>query len=150
RGISSSSQPSLMAMMLMQLNLKPGHRVLEIGAGTGYNAALMARIVGDTGQVTTIDIDEDIIKQAEANIAKTGLKNVRAVCADGTVGYPEGAPYDRVVLTVSSIDIAPAWIEQLKPDAYLLIPLLLEDGLLQRAILFRQTEGCLESSTMFP
>src|SRR4051812_2082062 len=59
--ISSSSQPTIMAIMLEQLQLKPGQRVLEIGAGTGYNAALIAHIVGSKGYVTTIDLDEDIV-----------------------------------------------------------------------------------------
>ena len=60
--VSSSSQPTIMAIMLEQLDLQPGQRVLEIGAGTGYNAALMAHIVGETGQVVTIDIDQDIVE----------------------------------------------------------------------------------------
>jgi protein-L-isoaspartate(D-aspartate) O-methyltransferase len=62
--ISSSSQPTIMAIMLEQLGLEPGHKVLEIGAGTGYNAALMAHIVGETGRVITVDIDEDLVEAA--------------------------------------------------------------------------------------
>src|SRR5579859_6035322 len=69
--ISSSSQPAIMAIMLEQLELQPGQRVLEIGAGTGYNAALIAHIVGETGQVVTIDIDEDIVADARTHLAQT-------------------------------------------------------------------------------
>ena len=66
--ISSSSEPAIMAIMLEQLDLEPGQKVLEIGAGTGYNAALMAHIVGETGQVVTIDIDDDLVEAAQAHL----------------------------------------------------------------------------------
>src|SRR5262249_53872868 len=67
--ISSSSQPTIMAIMLDQLGVEPGHRVLEIGAGTGYNAALLAQLVGPAGEVTSIDIDEDVVERARAGLA---------------------------------------------------------------------------------
>src|SRR5205807_917301 len=81
--VSSSSQPSLMAIMLEQLQLEPGHRVLEIGAGTGYNAALMAHIVGKRGQIITVDIDEDIVENARAHLQAAGYEQVQVICADG-------------------------------------------------------------------
>lgn len=121
--VSSSSQPTIMAIMLEQLDLQPGQRVLEIGAGTGYNAALMAHIVGDTGQVVTIDIDDDIVEGARTHLAAAGFERVQVICADGGLGYPDGAPYDRIILTVSSADITPAWREQLRPDGRFLLPL---------------------------
>src|SRR5215210_2312005 len=77
--ISSSSQPAIMAIMLEQLGLEPGHRVLEIGAGTGYNAALMAHIVGATGRVITLDIDEDIVDNARRHLAAAGCDQVQVV-----------------------------------------------------------------------
>ena len=123
RPISSSSQPAVMAVMLEQLGLEPGHRVLEIGAGTGYNAALMAWLVGETGQVVTVDIDDDIVAGARAHLAAAGFDWVRVVCGDGALGYPDAAPYDRIILTVGAWDIAPAWIEQLRPGGRLLLPL---------------------------
>jgi len=121
--ISSSSQPTIMAIMLEQLGLKPGQRVLEIGAGTGYNAALIAHLVGEQGQVVTVDIDEDIVEQARARLRAAGLERVQVIHADGGQGYPEAAPYDRLLLTVSAADIAPAWREQLQPDGRLVLPL---------------------------
>src|SRR5436309_303930 len=87
---SSASQPSMMAIMLEQLDLRPGHQVLEIGAGTGYNAALMSLIVGSRGRVVTIDIDEDIVQSARSHLATAGCGNVQVICSDGALGYPNG------------------------------------------------------------
>src|SRR4030081_2626179 len=109
--------------MLEQLDLRPGHHVLEIGAGTGYNAALMARIVGPAGAVTAVDIDEDLIARAAVHLAEAGVSGVELVAADGALGYPTGAPYDRIVLTVGSSDIRPEWVAQLGPGGRLLLPL---------------------------
>ena len=113
--VSSSSQPAMMAIMLEQLDLQPGHRVLEVGAGSGYNAGLMAHIVGDSGQVTTIDIDEDLVEGARNGLREAGRDAVTVVCQDGGFGHPDHAPYDRIILTVAAWDIVPAWREQLKP-----------------------------------
>jgi protein-L-isoaspartate(D-aspartate) O-methyltransferase len=121
--VSSSSQPAIMAFMLEQLQLQPGHRVLEIGAGTGYNAALMAHIVGDMGQVVTVDLDEDLVASAREHLSAAGFSRVQVVRGDGGLGYPADAPYDRIILTVGAADILPAWHEQLKPEGRLVLPL---------------------------
>ncbi|NMH96736.1 methyltransferase, FxLD system [Pseudonocardia acidicola] len=121
--ISSASQPSMMAIMLEQLDLRPGHQVLEIGAGTGYNAALMARLVGPTGSVTAIDIDPELIAQAEQNLRAAGVRGVELLVGDGALGHPAGAPYDRIILTVGSWDVRPEWVAQLVPGGRLLLPL---------------------------
>jgi protein-L-isoaspartate(D-aspartate) O-methyltransferase len=141
--VSSSSQPAIMAIMLEQLELQPGQRVLEIGAGTGYNAALMAHIVGDAGLVVTIDIDEDIVESARAHLAEAGCGHVHVVCTDGGLGYPEAAPFDRIILTVNAADITPSWRAQLKPDGRLLLPLLLRGP--QASIAFAPVEDHMES-----
>jgi protein-L-isoaspartate(D-aspartate) O-methyltransferase len=120
---SSASQPSMMAIMLGQLGLRPGHRVLEIGAGTGYNAALMAHIVGPAGRVVAVDIDAGLVDGAALHLAAAGVDDVELVCADGALGYPPAAPYDRIVLTVGSGDVRPEWVEQLAPRGRLLLPL---------------------------
>ncbi len=143
RIVSSSSQPTMMAIMLQQLDLRPGQRVLEIGAGTGYNAALLARLVGKRGQVVTIDIDEDIVANARAHLQAAGYGHVQVHCADGFAGYADAAPYDRIILTVNAADIAPAWREQLKPDGRLLLPLSLRDA--QVSVAFKPVEDHLES-----
>jgi protein-L-isoaspartate(D-aspartate) O-methyltransferase len=121
--ISSSSQPAMMAIMLEQLRLRPGHRVLEIGTGTGYNAAVMAHIVGPEGTVVTVDIDADLIARATASLAEAGYSQVRTMCADGGYGDPRDAPFDRIIVTAGAWDIAPAWLDQLGPGGRLVLPL---------------------------
>ncbi len=120
---SSASQPSVVAMMLEALDLEPGMRVLEIGAGTGYNAALMAEVVGDPRLVTTIDIDPDVVAQTRGLLARAGYGAVEVICRDGALGHAASAPFDRVVATVGCSDISWDWVEQMHPDGLLLVPL---------------------------
>lgn len=148
RFVSSSSQPTIMAIMLEQLDLHKGQRVLEIGAGTGYNAALMAHIVGETGHVVTIDIDEDIVENARAHLAAAGYERVQVVCADGGSGFPAAAPYDRIILTVNAGDITPAWHEQLTADGRLLLPLSVRGP--QLAVAFKRVGTHFESVSIQP
>ncbi|MDQ7828157.1 MAG: DUF309 domain-containing protein [Armatimonadota bacterium] len=119
--ISSSSMPAIMAAMLEQLDVRPGHRVLEIGAGTGYNAALLAALAGPTGRVTTVDLDEDIVQEARAHLADAGFA-AQVVCRDGWLGVEEDAPFDRIVATVGVWDLSPHWVEQLREGGVLVIP----------------------------
>ena len=132
---SSSSQPILMADMLEALRLEPGLKVLEIGAGVGYNAALMADWVGDGSLVTTVDLDPgmaDIARTNLANLAQLSGKTfdrVSVVAADGSLGYPPNAPYDRIIVTVQQWEIAPAWIEQLRVGGIMLLPLTVSNHL---------------------
>jgi protein-L-isoaspartate(D-aspartate) O-methyltransferase len=138
---SSASQPSMMAIMLEQLGLRAGQRVLEIGAGTGYNAALMSTVVGSAGAVTAIDIDADLVDAAaehlaaaRPHLASAGAAEVRLVCGDGALGHPDGAPYDRIVLTVGSDDVRPEWVDQLAPGGRLLLPLAVRGSQLSVAL----------------
>lgn len=131
---SSASQPSMVAIMLEQLDLRPGLRVLEIGAGTGWNAGLMARIVGSTGAVTSVDIDADLVASAAAHLAAAGVDGVQLICGDGVLGHPDGAPFDRIVLTVGSDDVWPAWTAQLAPGGRLLLPLTVRGSQLSVAL----------------
>src|SRR4029453_3529461 len=119
--ISSSSQPEIMATMLDQLRLAPGLRVLEIGAGTGYNAALMAHIVGEKGAVVTMDVDDDLAESARAHLSAPGP--AQGAAGGGGLGHPAGAPYDRIILTVGAWDVAPAWWAQLRLGGRLVLPL---------------------------
>jgi protein-L-isoaspartate(D-aspartate) O-methyltransferase len=114
RPTSSSSQPSIMAIQLEALDLESGHSVLEIGAGTGYNAALMGVLVGQGGEVTSIDINADLVLEASKMLARAGATNVRVLQEDGFVGYLAYAPYDRILATCSVESIPRAWVDQLK------------------------------------
>jgi protein-L-isoaspartate(D-aspartate) O-methyltransferase len=107
-GVSSSSQPAIMAIMLEQLDAQPGQGVLEIGAGTRYNAALLAHIVGPAGRVVAVDIDPDTVEAARHHLDTAGFERVQVICSDRSLGYPSGAPYDRIILTVGASDITPA------------------------------------------
>lgn len=121
--ISSSSQPTIMAHMMEQLGLEPSSRVLEIGAGTGYNAALMAHVVGEAGSITTVDIDQDIVDEAAGNLSKAGYGHVKVICGDGFEGFPEGDPYDGISVTVGAYDVSPHWVDQLKEGGVMVVPL---------------------------
>ena len=121
--LSCASLPAVVAMMLDQLDVRPGQRILEIGAGTGYNAALLAHLTGPSGQVTTIDIDPDVTAQARQALDATGHQHVRVLTADGAHGDPDHAPYDRVIVTVGAWDLPPAWREQLSDGGRLVVPL---------------------------
>ncbi|MCH7984781.1 MAG: methyltransferase, FxLD system [Chloroflexi bacterium] len=144
--VSGASQPSVMALMLEQLELQPGQCVLEIGAGTGYNAALIQYIVGDRGKVVTIDIDDDIAAAARQHLVTAGLGHVNVVCSDGAFGYPDAAPFDRIILTVGAWDIAAAWREQLRPDGILVLPLSV--GGVELSIAFAVVNSHLESRSV--
>jgi protein-L-isoaspartate(D-aspartate) O-methyltransferase len=121
--VSSSSQPAMMAIMLDQLGLEPGHRVLEIGTGSGYNAAVMSAVVGPQGQVVSIDIDPELVERSRASLAEAGYERVTLLCADGGFGDPADAPFDRIIVTAGAWDIAPAWLEQVAPAGLLVLPL---------------------------
>ncbi|TCO50563.1 protein-L-isoaspartate(D-aspartate) O-methyltransferase [Kribbella antiqua] len=140
--ISSVSQPSIVALMLEQAEIRSGDRVLEIGSG-GYNAALMRELAGPKGSVTTVDIDPEVTDRARAALAEAGYDDVRVVQADGEFGAPDGAPYDRIVVTVTAWDIAPAWIEQLEPDGRIVVPVRLRGQ--TRSIAFDKVGDHLES-----
>jgi protein-L-isoaspartate(D-aspartate) O-methyltransferase len=148
RPVSSSSQPAIMARMLDQLDVQPGHRVLEIGTGSGYNAALLGHLVGETGAVVSVDIDADLVADARERLAACGVSQVTVGCGDGGLGWPEHAPYDRIIATVGAWDISPAWVAQLAPQGRLVVPLDLRGP--QRSIAFQQIDNHLESISAVP
>ncbi|WP_329195314.1 MULTISPECIES: methyltransferase domain-containing protein [unclassified Streptomyces] len=119
--LSSSSQPSLMAKMLESLEVRDGDDVLEIGAGTGYNAALLCHRLGDE-HVTTVDLDEEITESARAHLVRLGYRPT-VVTGDGARGCPSRAPFDRILVTCTLPLIPPAWLGQCRPGARILAPL---------------------------
>lgn len=138
--ISAASQPTIVAMMLEQLQVEPGHYVLELGAGTGYNAGLLGYLVGDYGRVITIDVDQDLVAGARTGLAAAGAKgNVRAILGDGALGYAAGGPYDRIIATVGAWGLPAPWLEQLAPGGRLVVPLRIR-GSVSRSIVFERSK----------
>ncbi|MET9955635.1 methyltransferase domain-containing protein [Streptomyces sp. NPDC006339] len=119
--ISSASQPSLMARMLEALDVHDGHDVLEIGAGTGYGAALLCHRLGED-HVTTVDLDEEIAESARVHLAAAGHRPA-VVTGDGARGCPAHAPYDRIVATCAVPCVPYSWLAQCRPGARILTPL---------------------------
>lgn len=146
--LSLASQPGVVATMLEQLDVQAGDRVLEIGAGTGYNAALLACLVGVEGRVTTVDLDEDITDAALRNLAVAGYERVRVVCGDGEFDAENDAPFDRLIATVSAWDLSPSWLDQLSRDGRIVVPLRLR-GLI-RSVAFERADGHLVSGSVEP
>jgi protein-L-isoaspartate(D-aspartate) O-methyltransferase len=124
--LSSSSQPAIMALMLEMLDARPGHRVVEIGAGTGYNAALLDRLTRPGGTVFTVDVDPGVARQAAAGLREVGAR-VQVLVADGTQHLPLTRPVDRMEVTASASALPRAWHDQLVPGGRLVVPLRLSD-----------------------
>jgi protein-L-isoaspartate(D-aspartate) O-methyltransferase len=118
---SSASMPKLVADMLDQLDPRVGHRVLEIGTGTGWNAALLAHLLG-AEHVTSIEIDPDIAARARQALADHGYGKVTAVVGDGALGYPPGAPYDRLIATAAARRVPYPWVAQTRPGGRIVLP----------------------------
>ncbi|MEU6028642.1 methyltransferase, FxLD system [Streptomyces tauricus] len=138
--ISCASQPGVVGLMLDQLEAQPGERILELGAGTGYNAGLLAHLVGESGHVTTLDVDDDLVEGARTHLTAAGITNVDAVTRDGALGYAEAAPYDRIIATVGAHGVPHAWLQQLAPGGRLLVPQRLK-GTVSRSIAYEQRDG---------
>ena len=120
----------MVSIMNEALRLEAGHKVLEVGAGSGWHAATMAEIVApsDTprsewGHVYTVEIIRGLAEFARRNIMKAGYGDrVTIMCTDGSLGYPEKAPYDRILVTAAAPDVPKPLTEQLKPGGTILIP----------------------------
>lgn len=148
--LSSASSPNLVAGMLELLDVAPGHRVLEIGAATGINAALLAELTGPTGHVTTIEIDDDLAHGARDALASTGYAGVEVITGDGALGHPAGGPFDRIVVTAGAFDIPADWWDQLAPHGRIVVPLRLHPSGLTRVLplVRRNTDNMVSTSAL--
>jgi protein-L-isoaspartate(D-aspartate) O-methyltransferase len=139
--ISSSSQPSMMALMLEQLALEPGMRVLEIGTGSGYNAALLARLAGPQGSVVTLDLEADLVRDAAAALAD--VPTVEVLLADADAPGVLAGTFDRIIATGAASEVSPEWFAALRPGGRIVLPLVL--GTLQVSVAFERAGVALES-----
>ena len=147
---TTSSQPSLMAQFMEELDIKEGSRVLEIGGGTGYNAAVMAKIVGETGLVVSIEYNKKIYDLGRKALERAGINNVIFLNKDGFEGEKEYAPYD-AILSAVGVDFVPKnWFEQLKDGGRLIAPLNVKSSTFyQPTLLFWKENGWIYAKQRF-
>ncbi len=132
------SQPYIVALMTELLDVKPGDSVLEIGTGSGYQAAVLAELVR---QVYSIEIIEPVGKNAAALLQQLGYRNVETRIGDGYLGWPERAPFDAIIVTAAARQIPPALVEQLKPGGRMVIPVGAEDEVQFLRVMVKQADG---------
>lgn len=138
--LSSSSQPTMMAIMLQQLRLARDMNVLEIGTASGYNAAILSQIVGAGGYTTTLEIDRELAEAARNNLLRAGFGKVLVVDCDAAGGYEPRAQYDRILATAGVWDVPRRWLQQLRADGRLVVPIWL-DGVQVSAAFTPQPDG---------
>jgi protein-L-isoaspartate(D-aspartate) O-methyltransferase len=141
--VSSVSAPWLQAMMIGQAGVGPGMRVMEIGSG-GYNAALLREIVGDGGQVTTVDIDSEVTGRARRCLAAAGYDDIEVICADAEFALAPGRTFDAIIVTVGAWDIPASWPSQLANNGRLVVPLRTQG--MTRSRVLEQRDGTLVST----
>jgi protein-L-isoaspartate(D-aspartate) O-methyltransferase len=117
----------MVALMLEELQLLPGQRVLEVGCGSGYNAACIATMLGQTGRLISLEVNQELVEFARANVAKLGLETrIEIHQADGSLGWPpreKREHYDRIAVTAATPEIPKSLVEQLTREGILLVPL---------------------------
>lgn len=120
---STISQPTTVAMMLELLGPVPGDRVLEIGTGSGWEAALLGHCVGKNGKVVSLDIKGELVEFAKQNLKKVGADNVEAINIDAADGYPKGAPYDKIIYAVAVLEVPETVRKQVRVGGTILAPI---------------------------
>lgn len=130
------SQPYVVAWMTQQLRIQPGERVLEVGTGSGYAAAVLGEVADE---VWTIERHEELAEQARRVLDELGYGNVTVIVGDGSTGYPEAAPYDAIVVAAAAPDVPDALVEQLADGGRLVLPV--NRGLGQELVRIRMQDG---------
>ncbi len=116
------SAPHMVAIMCDLLDVLPGHKVLEIGGGSGYHAAVVAELVGKNGKVVMVERIPELAERAKNTLEALGYDNVKVVVGDGSGGYEEEAPYDRIYVTAAAPEVPEPLLKQLKPGGKMVIP----------------------------
>ena len=117
------SQPTTVMMMTHALELKEGEMVFEIGTGSGYQSAIIAKIVGPKGKVITTEVIPELVSFAKQNLAKAGINNVEVYEDDGSKGMKEKAPFDKIIITAACKEFPKQLLEQLKPEGIIIGPI---------------------------
>lgn len=116
------SQPTVVAFMLELLASKKGDKIMDVGAGSGWQTALLAEVVGKKGKVYAIEVIPELCQQAQKNLAKYNFENIEFLCQNARRGLPRGAPFDGIIAGASGEDIPPAWKKQLKVGGRIVAP----------------------------
>lgn len=141
------SQPYIVAYMTQALGLSGGETVLEIGTGSGYQAAVLGRIAG---RVYSIEIVPELASQAAETLREMGYDNVEVRCGDGWQGWPEAAPFDAIMVTAGGVRIPPKLREQLKPGGRLIMPVGRPSGHQELVLATKQHDGTLKKEYLLP
>lgn len=132
------SQPFIVALMTDLMEIRPADRVLEIGTGSGYQAAVLAELAG---AVHTIEIVEPLGREAAERLQALGYRNIVSRIGDGYQGWAEHAPFDAIMVTAAARDVPPALIEQLKPGGRLVIPIGMQSGVQTLYLIRKEADG---------
>jgi protein-L-isoaspartate(D-aspartate) O-methyltransferase len=140
-GRQTISAPYMYPVTYEPLKIKPRQKILEVGAGSGYGAAIARELVGPEGLVVAIEINPDTFRFAKKNLEKAGYEDVILILGDGTLGYLPEAPYDAVSITASTPDIPPPILEQLAENGRIIAPVGGYTGYGQDLILVEKIDG---------
>jgi protein-L-isoaspartate(D-aspartate) O-methyltransferase len=116
------SAPHMVAIMVQLLDLREGMKVLDIGTGSGYHAAVMAQLVGSTGYIYSVEVIPELVKMAGENLNVAGIENVTVIQGDGSLGLPEYAPYDRINVAASAPEVPKPLMDQLAKGGKMAVP----------------------------
>ena len=141
------SQPYIVALMTDMLEVRPEHVVLEVGTGSGYQAAVLSRLAR---QVYTVEIVEPLAARAKAQLAELGYSNINVRAGDGYAGWPEHAPFDRIIVTAGASHVPQPLIDQLQPGGKMMIPVGKASNRLQLTLVEKTKNGRLRTQQVLP